>query len=279
MKASTRQSSRKPPAGAGEAGPQGSWSGTISFGLVAIPVRLVSAVEPGRVAFRLLHRKEYSPLLRRMYCPEEAKIVPDDEIVRGYEIAPDKYVLVSDEELESVSPGLSRTIEIQGFTNTADVDPIYYDHPYYLLPTEGGEKSYRLLAELMRRAGRAGIAKVVLHERQYIVALVSDNGVLSLITLHYGRDIVPDIGLAPRESRTSPKDLLRMNAIIREMSATFSPDKYADARRRRLLDLLKRKAKGKAVVRPPEAEGEGGKGPVDLVAVLEASMRKGKRAR
>src|SRR4030043_1200075 len=117
------------------------WSGTISFSLVGIPVQLVKAVEPGRVSFRMLHSKDYSPLVRRMFCPEEDTMVPPDEIIRGYEIAPDKHILITDEELESVSPERSRTIEIVEFIDMEDVDSIYYDHPYYLVPAKGDRKS------------------------------------------------------------------------------------------------------------------------------------------
>ena len=134
---------------------QGIWSGTISFSLVAIPVQLVKAVEPGRVSFRTLHSKDYSPLARRMFCPEEGVLVPPEEIIRGYEIGPDKYILITNEELESVSPERSRTIEIVDFIDMQEVDPIYYDHPYYLVPTKGGEKAYRLLVEVMRRTKKA----------------------------------------------------------------------------------------------------------------------------
>ena len=165
----------------------GIWSGTISFSLVAIPVQLVKAVEPGRVSFHLLHSKDYSPLARRMFCPEEEVMVPPEEIIRGYEIGPDKYILITDEELESVSPERSRTIEIVEFIDMQEVDPIYYDHPYYLVPTKGGEKAYRLLAEVMRRTNKAGLAKFVLHEREYLVAVKSTEGALALITLHYPR--------------------------------------------------------------------------------------------
>ena len=121
---------------------QGIWSGTISFSLVAIPVQLVRAVEPGRVSFRMLHSKDYSPLARRMFCPEEERWCPPEEMIRGYKIGPDKYILITDEELESVSPERSRTIEIVEFIDLKEVDPIYYDHPYYLVPSKGGEKAY-----------------------------------------------------------------------------------------------------------------------------------------
>ena len=180
---------------------QGIWSGTISFSLVAIPVQLVKAVAPGRVSFRLLHSKDYSPLARRMFCPEQEKMVPPDEIVRGYEIGPDRYIPITDEELESVSPERSRTIEIVEFIDMEEVDPIYYDHPYYLVPLKGGEKAYRLLAEVMRRTNKAGLAKFVLAEREYLVAVKSTEGALALITLHYSEEILPDEEIAPKEGK------------------------------------------------------------------------------
>jgi DNA end-binding protein Ku len=279
MKTKSRQSAGKGSPSRPEASTQGMWSGTISFGLVAIPVQLVRAVEPGRVSFRMLHTKEYSPLQRRMYCPREERIVPEDEIVRGYELAPDKYILITDEELESASPERSLTIEIVGFIDLKDVDPIYYDQPYYLVPMKGGEKSYRLLAEVMRRTGKAGLAKFVLHEREYFVAIRSAGGALSVITLHYSEEILPNVAIAPRDSETPSADTSRMKKIIKEMTSDFTPDKYADTRRRRLLDLLKKKAKGKALVQAPEVEEEAAEGPPDLVAVLEESMRKGKKSR
>ncbi len=124
---------------------QAIWTGTISFSLVAIPVQLVKAIEPGRVSFHLLHRKDYSPLARRMFCPREEVTVPPEEVIRGYEIGPGKYLLIADEELESVSPERSRTIEIVEFIDLQEVDPLYFDHPYYLVPAKGGEKAYRLL--------------------------------------------------------------------------------------------------------------------------------------
>ena len=188
------------------------WSGTISFSLVAIPVHLVKAVDPGRVSFRLLHRTDYSPLLRRMVCPKENKVVPPDEIIRGYEIGPDKYILVTDEELESVSPERSRTIEIVEFIDLADVDPIYFDHPYYLVPARGGEKAYRLLVEVMRRTRKAGIAKFVLGEREYLVAVRSAEGALSLVTLHYSEEILSDEEIAPSGGKIDPGEKSRIHA-------------------------------------------------------------------
>jgi DNA end-binding protein Ku len=265
--------------GGHEATGQTIWSGTISFSLVAIPVHLVKAVEPGRVSFRLLHSTDYSPLLRRMVCPKDGKVVPPDEIIRGYEIGPDKYILVTDEELESVSPERSRTIEIVEFIDIADVDSIYFDHPYHLVPARGGEKAYRLLVEIMRRTRKAGIAKFVLGEREYLVAVKSTEGALSLVTLHYSAEILSDEEIAPSKGTIDPEEKSRIKTIIGEMAADFDPDKYADERRKKILKLLKKKEKEQAPVEAPEIDEEAGEGPVDLIAALEESMRKVKGSR
>ncbi len=253
---------------------QGIWSGTISFSLVASPVRLVTAVEPGRVSFRLLHNKDYSPLTRRMVCPKEGTTVARDEIVRGYEIAPDQYVLVTDEELESVSPERSRTIEIIEFIDMKEVDPIYYDHPYYLVPSKGGEKAYRLLAEVLHRTNKAGLAKFVLAEREYLVAVESKEGALVLITLHYSDETVSDKNILPEKGKITVGEENRIRKSVKQMIDDFHPEKYADERRKKVMNLLEAKAKEKAPVEAPSVEEEEGEGPADLVAALEESMRK-----
>lgn len=255
------------------------WSGTISFSLVAIPVQLVKAIEPGRVSFRLLHGKDFSPLERKMFCPREEKIVSPEEIVRGYEIGPERYVLITDEELESLSPERSRSVEIVEFIDIKEVDPIFYDHPYYFLPSKGGEKAYRLLVEVMRRTNKAGIAKLVLHDRDTLVAIKSTGEALSLITLHYHRDILPDKGITPKESpvEAGEKDLLKKN--IKKMMTDFDPEKYADDRRKKLVALLTKKVKEKAMVEAPIVPEEEGEGPADLVAALQEIMHKMKEKR
>lgn len=253
---------------------QGIWSGTISFSLVAIPVRLVKAIEPGHVSLHLLHSKDYSRLSRRMFCPLEGTMVPPDEIIRGYEILPEKYILMTDEELESVSPERSRTIEIVDFIDIKEVDPIYYDHPYYLVPLKGGEKAYQLLVEVMRRTNKAGLAKFVLAEREYLVAITGRDGALALTTLHYNDEILPDEDISPKKDKIEAAEEERMKKSIEQMIEDFNPGKYADKRRKKLMDLLATKVKEKALVEAPAAEEEEGEGPADLVAALEESMRK-----
>ncbi|MCM2358732.1 MAG: Ku protein [Geobacteraceae bacterium] len=258
---------------------QGIWSGTISFSLVAIPVQLVKAIVPGRVSFRLLHSEDYSPLARRMFCPEQERMVPADEIIRGYEIGPDRYIPITDEELASVSPERSRTIEIVEFIDMNEVDPIYFDHPYYLVPLKGGEKAYRLLVEVMRRTNKAGLAKFVLAEREYLVAVKSTEGALALTTLHYSEEILPDEDISPREGKIEAVEKSRIKKSIRQMMADFNPGKYADARREKVMALLKQKAKEKAPVEAPAIAEEEGAGPADLIAALEEIMRQVKQNR
>jgi DNA end-binding protein Ku len=257
---------------------QGMWSGTISFSLVAIPVQLVKAVEPGRVSFHLLHGKDHSPLLRRMVCPADGKIVPPEDMVRGYEISPDQYLVITDEELESLSPERSRTIEIIEFIDIGEVDAVYYDHPYYLVPLKGGEKAYQLLVSVMRRANKAGIAKFILGEREYLVAVQSTGEALALIILHYHAEILSDEGIVPEAEKIDATDKSPLKKIISDMLADFNPDKYADDRRQQIRKFLEQKMKNKAVVEAPEIDAGEGEGPIDLVAVLEESMRKLKGA-
>jgi DNA end-binding protein Ku len=258
---------------------QGIWSGTISFSLVAIPVQLVKAIEPGRVSFHLLHSKDNARLTRKMFCPKEEKMVPPDEVIRGYEIMPDQYVLMTDEELESVSPERSRTIEILEFIDRKEVDPIYYDHPYYLVPSKGGEKAYQLLVEVMRRTNKAGLAKFVLAEREYLVAVKSRDGALELTTLHYSDEILPDDDVLPKKGKIETEEESRIIKSIEQMMEDFNPGKYANDRRKKLMDLLTTKAKGQAIVEAPAVEELEGEGPADLVAALEESMRKVKESR
>jgi len=258
---------------------QGIWSGTISFSLVAIPVQVVKAVSPGRISFRTLHNKDWSPLARRMFCPKQEQIVLPGEIIRGYEIAPDKYLPITDEELESVSPERSRTIEIVEFIDMDEVDPIYFDHPYYLVPAKGGEKAYRLLAEVMARTNRAGLARFVLAEREYLVAVKSTEGALTLFTLHYSEEVLPADGMAPKAGRIDAKGQGRMAKSIGKMMADFDPGKYADKRREKVTELLKRKMKEQAPVEAPTMEEKESEGPPDLVAALEEVMRDMKRSR
>jgi DNA end-binding protein Ku len=279
MKETKRNSKKKKNTVIPEKAPStGIWSGTVSFSLVAIPVRLVKAVEPGRISFRMLHSKDYSTLERKMICPEEETIVSAEEIIRGYEIDPGRHITISDEELESVSPERSRTIEIAEFIDIKEVDPIYYDHPYFLVPLKGGEKAYRLLAEAMRMTNKAGIAKFVLDEREYFVIIKNKDGALEVSTLHYSDEILSYDEPGKEKIKFTDEEKNSIKKSIREMMDIFAPEKYADRRRAKILDILKKKIEKKAEVLAPETEEEKTtESMVDLMAALQESMLKMKK--
>jgi len=258
---------------------QGIWNGTVSFSLVAIPVRMVTAVEQGRVSFRMLHSTDHSPLERRMFCPREERMVPPDEIIRGFELGPDQYVTITDEELESVTPERSRTIEILEFVDRKELDPVYFEHPYYLVPSKGGEKAYQLLVEVMHRTNKAGIAKFVLAEREHLVAVVSRDNALELITLHYRSEVLPGDDFAPRKTALESDVESRIRKSVKKMKRDFDPGKYANERRTRIMELLMLKAKDQTPVEAPVPRDDEGEGPADLVAALEESMKKVKAGR
>lgn len=276
-KAETKNNKKKSESTPAESPHQGIWSGTVSFSLVAIPVRLVRSVEPGRVSFHMLHNKDYSPLQRKMFCPEDGKIVPPEEIIRGFEIEPGKHVLLSEKELESVSPDRSRTIEIAEFIDIKEVDTIYYDHPYFLVPLKGGEKSYRLLAESMKRTNKAGLAKFVLDEREYLVLIMSRDGALAVSTLHYADEILSGSG-ATAVLEVSKEEEDSVKKSISAMMADFAPEKYADIRREKILSIITKKIKKKDEVVAPELEEEDtAEGIADLMSALEKSMQATKK--
>src|ERR671926_364734 len=170
--------------------PRAIWSGAISFGLVNVPVKLYSAVSPKTVRFHQLHAADGVRIQQKRVCPADGEEVPWDEIVKGYEIAPDRYVVIEPEELEALNPKKTRTIDIEDFVDLADIDPIFYDHPYYLAPGPGGAKPYRLLLDAMRETGKVGIATVVIRSKQHLVALRPMGDVLGMATMLFADEIV-----------------------------------------------------------------------------------------
>ena len=178
------------------------WSGAISFGLVNIPVKLYTAIHEERVGFHLLHDEDKVRLKQQMICPEHNKPVHREHMVRGFEISPDKYVIMSEEEIEAAEPKSSRVIEIQDFVALADIDPVYFDRPYYLVPQQHAEKPYRLLVEAMEKTGKVGIAKFTMRNKEYLAALRATEGVICLETMHFNEEVTQprDVEDAPRES-------------------------------------------------------------------------------
>jgi DNA end-binding protein Ku len=250
------------------------WSGAISFGLVNVPVKLYSATSPKTVRFHQLSSKTGARIRQKRVDPTTGDEVPYEEIVKGYEITPDRYVLISNDELEALDPKATRTIDIEEFVDLAEIDPIYYDHSYYLAPAAGGAKAYRLLVDAMREAEKVGIGRVVLRSKQQLCALRPTGDVLTLSTMLFGDEVLEPDGLdeldAVGEAEATKRELTMAQQLIDSLSADFEPSKYHDEYRERVLDLIERKAAGEEIAVQPQAE-EPAAAP-DLMAALEASL-------
>src|SRR5436305_6161951 len=250
------------------------WSGAISFGLVNVPVKLFSATSPKSVRFHQLSGKTGARIRQKRVDPSTDEEVSYDDIVKGYEITPDRYVTISPDELEALDPKATRTVDIEEFVDLAEIDPIYYDHNYYLAPTTGGAKAYGLLLDAMREAGKVGIGKVVLRSKQQLCALRPTGDVLTLTTMLFGDEVLAPDRLdeleAVGDAEATQRELSMAQQLIKSLSAEFDPTRYRDEYRERVLDLIERKAAGEEIAVQPEAE-EPAVAP-DLMAALEASL-------
>jgi DNA end-binding protein Ku len=250
------------------------WSGAISFGLVNVPVKLYSATSPKTVRFHQLSGKTGARIRQKRVDPSTDEEVPYEEIVKGYEITPDRYVVIQPEELEALDPKATRTIDIEEFVDLEEIDPIYYDHSYYLAPSSGGAKAYRLLLDAMKEAGKVGIGKVVIRSKQQLCALRPTGQALTLTTMLWGDEVLPPDRLDELESvgeaEASDRELKMAEQLIESLSDDFDPSKFRDEYRERVLDLIERKAAGEEIAIQPEAE-EPAAAP-DLMAALEASL-------
>jgi DNA end-binding protein Ku len=250
------------------------WSGAISFGLVNVPVKLYTATSPKAVRFHQLSAKTGARIRQKRVDPTTDEEVAYEDIVKGYEITPDRYVMIEPEELEALDPKATRTIDIEEFVEISDIDPIFYDHSYYLAPTAGGAKAYRLLLDAMGESGKVGIGKVVIRSKQQLCALRPTGGVLTLTTMLFGDEVLAADRLdeleAIGEAEATDRELAMAQQLIDTLSAEFQPERYRDEYRERVLDLIERKAAGEEIAVAPAAE-EPSAAP-DLMAALEASL-------
>ena len=254
------------------------WSGAISFGLVNIPVKLFSAVSRKTVRFHQLDSETGSRIQQKRVNPKTGEEVPYEKLVKGYELSPDRYVVIQPEELEAIEPKKTRTIEISDFVEMDQIDPIYYDHPYYLMPGTGAEKPYALLLQALKDSERVAIARVVIRSKENLVAIRPRDGVLTMETLLFGDEVVSPDSLGEGEleqAKTTKKEVDMAMQLIDSLSADFDPDKYRDEYRVAVLEMIERKAEGKEIAVQEEAE-EPAEVP-DLMAALEASIANAKR--
>lgn len=250
------------------------WYGMLTFVLVSIPVNIVPAVRPKRTSFHLLHKTDHSRLRRQMFCPADNTYVHPEHILNGYPVDDDRYVVVREEEYQALEPKRSQAIEIEAFVDFAQIDPVYYDRPYYLVPKKGGEKPYRLLHESMKKSGRAGISRLVLHDRQYLVAVWPLKKALGLMLLHYAQQ-VRDVGEFVPSAEANAQSVRDIIRVMETKKTEYDPEKYKDEYTIGLLELVDQKAKEGEVVtvpQPEEEEEEAVESEQDLIAALEESL-------
>ena len=254
--------------------PRSMWSGAISFGLVNVPVKLYSAVSRKTVRFNQLSAKTGSRIAQKRVDPTTGEEVAYEDIVKGYELTKDRYVLISQDELDALDPERTRTIDIEDFVDIADIDPVYYDHPYYLVPDKGAAKAYGLLLNAMQESGRVAIARVVLRSKEQLVAIRPAGDLLMMETMIFHDEVVPhdDLDDLPdsKDLKASERELKMAQQLIESLSSDFEPERYHDEYREKVLELIEMKASGQEIAVQPEAPAPA-KVP-DLMAALEASL-------
>lgn len=255
--------------------PRAIWSGTLTFGLVTIPVKLYPAVQRRTVRFHQLDGEDHARIQQRRVNSRTGEEVPYERLVKGYEVTPDHYVVVTPEELEGLDPKRTRQIEIEDFVEADAIDPILYDTTYHVVPGTGGAKPYRLLVEAMRRTGKVGIARIVLRTKEYLVALRPAAQALEMTTMLFADEVLPPDSLEELEgvagAPASDRELDVAEQLIGSLAADWDPARYRDEYRERVLELIERKAAGEQieVVAAPEPQAA----PVpDLMSALKASL-------
>jgi DNA end-binding protein Ku len=256
--------------------PRAIWSGTISFGLLNVPVKLYSAVARRGISLREIRESDGARIKHRRVAEGTDEEVPYGEIVKAFEITPDRYVPLSKDEMAAMAPEKTRAIEVQDFVDLEQIDPIYFDSPYYLGPAEGAEKAYSLLAEAMEKSGKVAIARFVFRNKEHLAALRPGSGVLTLTTMRFGDEVVSpsELGdvLPESKQKVAKKEVEMAEQLIDSLTTDFDPNAYRDEYREELLALIERKAEGKDVLTAPETEEPQPTKAPDLMAALEESI-------
>ena len=251
------------------------WSGTISFGLLNVPVRLFSAVARRNIALREIRDSDSARIKHRRVAEGTDEEVPYENIVKAYELSPGQYVPLSKDEMSALAPEKTRAIDVQDFVDIEEIDPMYFDSPYYLGPAEGAEKAYSLLAAAMESSGKAAIARFVFRNKEHLAALRASDGVLTLTTMRFHDEVVPpselDDALPDKKPKVAKREQEMAEQLIDSLATKFKPDDYRDEYREQLLALIERKAEGKEIV-APEAEAPKATKAPDLMAALEESI-------
>ncbi|HEX5928672.1 MAG TPA: Ku protein [Solirubrobacterales bacterium] len=251
------------------------WSGSISFGLLNVPVKLYSAVARRNIALREIRESDSARIKHRRVAEGTDEEVPYESIVKAYEITPGRYVPLSKDEMSALAPEKTRAIEVKDFVDLEEIDPIYFDSPYYLGPADGAEKAYSLLARAMEASGKVAVARFVFRNKEHLAALRANDGVLTLTTMRFADEVVPAgemEDLVPEKApKVEKKEQEMAEQLIASLSTEFDPSAYRDEYREQLMSLIERKAEGKEIV-ASEAEAPKATRAPDLMAALEESI-------
>jgi DNA end-binding protein Ku len=250
------------------------WKGSISFGLVNIPIALYPATRREELKFRLLRKSDLSPVNYKRFAVKDGKEVPWDQIVKGYEYEKGKYVVLKDEDFERVDLEATQTVDIQDFVDQEQIDPIFFYKPYYLEPQKGGDKAYALLREALKDTSKVGIAKVVIKTRQYLAGVKPEDGVLVLELMHFADELADPGKLhIPKKTEVGKREMNMAKSLIDSMNSKWDPEKYKDDYREALMEVIEEKveAGGKEIEEKPKKAPKPTK-VIDLVSVLQKSL-------
>ena len=245
------------------------WRGHVSFGLVTFPVKLYTATEQKDVRFRLLHSECLTPIKNQRYCPYHERVIDWKDVVRGYEISKGKFVTVSDEEMESVPIDTNHSVNVAGFIELREIDPLYYEHSYYVVPDEGGAKAFMLLRDALQEENRVAVGQVVIRDKEYPIALRPYEGAMIMATLYYADEVRALSGLdeLPVETKVHPNERKMAEQLIQNLAMEFKIDEFRDEYREKLLAMIKAKAEGETVEAPKAAA------PGKVIDLMEALKR------
>jgi len=252
------------------------WKGSLTFGLVNIPVELRSAVRADHISFRLLHEADMSPVKYERVCQKDGEPLAWNEIVKGYEYSKGKFVVLSDEDFKAAALDASKTIDILDFVQESEIDPRFFETPYFLVPSKGGEKAYALLREAVRNAGAVGVGKIIIRQAQHLAGVKVVGDALVLEIMRFANELVDaDEYNFPAASLVRPQELKMAEQLVANLAEPFHPEKYTDEYRANLMKVIKAKMKGKKVTLKEEEEAPGDAKVLDLMAKLQASLGQG----
>src|SRR5579871_4598395 len=246
------------------------WKGYLTFGLISVPIRLFTAARPERVGFHQIHEVCGTSIKQQLYCPTCERVVERSEIVKGYEIDKNRWITIEPEEIKKIAPQSSDTMEITQFVKISDIDPLYFDASYYAVPEDPGQKAYQLLVKTMEKAGFGAVAKVSMHQREYVVVIRPRANGLTLHTIYYPHEVraVPEYG-KQRELEIKPQEMQLAEQLIKSLAGPFDPQKYEDEYQKRLLQLVQAKGEGKEI---PAAARHKTPPVIDLMQALQKSL-------